>query len=99
MGITDELPLGHVGWGEKRSELLRYPDGSTRLVTMRTWYWDALPDLQINGFDLSDLLECAQNLAAEFPSGRGYEFDVIDSTAYMIRSTYRRLVEEGDISS
>lgn len=85
-------PTGEIGFGHSHSALLYYPDNVHRVVDLKDWYWDVLTELRVHGFDLWDMLKGAIELAEREPSAHGYEFDVVNNTAIMIRDTYRLMV-------
>lgn len=85
-------PAGSIGFGHSHSALLYYPDGSHRVVDLKDWYWDVLTELRVHGIDLWDLLKGAIELSEREPTKDGYEFDVVNNTAVMIRDAYRLMV-------
>jgi hypothetical protein len=56
---------------------------------MKEWYWSSLNDLKAGGFEFCDIIAGAITLANEFPTANGYEYDVHDSTAYLIKFGHR----------
>lgn len=88
MAAAHQTTTGHFGPGTLRSELLIYPDRQLRIVTMKGWFWDAVPVLERSGYPLEELLSAALQLAEDLPSGRGFDLDVLDATAVMIKAAY-----------
>lgn len=95
MGQIHEIkPAGSVGFGQSHSTLLYYPDNVHRVIDLKEWYWDVLTELRVHGFDLWDMLKGAIELSERAPSEHGYEFDVLNNTAVMIRDTYRLMISD-----
>lgn len=66
------------------SHVLTYPDGVQRVLTMKRYQWDWVPLAEEHGYGFQDILREAMGLARNFPSRHGYQYDVLDSTKYML---------------
>lgn len=69
---------------KKVSCLLSYPDGIKRILTMKQYQWEWVEKADKNGYPFNDILREAMGLAANHPSGNGYQYDVLDSTKFML---------------
>ncbi len=75
-------------------KVIRYPDGEKRIVSMSSWYWDRVQELEKSGISFQDLLEGALHLSHKFPSKHGYERDLFENLGLMIRTAYASLCED-----
>jgi hypothetical protein len=83
-----------------RSHRIVYPDGIERILTLPAYQWDWVDIAEDNGYAFNDILGTAMSLAEEFPSGKGWNFDVLDSTRYMILTIYKKIYgEERNLSN
>lgn len=61
---------------------------------MRAFEWDRVIEADNAGYPFYEVLDAAQILAREFPTSKGYETDVLDTTRYMLMVICSGLYEE-----
>lgn len=77
------------------SHVILYPDGIYRVLTMLPYQWEWVTEAERNGYAFNDILREAMGLAVDFPSGKGFHFDVVDCTRYMLMTINRIIYEVG----
>lgn len=61
---------------------------------MRAFEWDRVTEAEFAGYPFDEVLDAAQIMAHESPSGKGYEVDVLARTRYMLMVISSGLYEE-----
>lgn len=75
------------------SQLILYPDGMHRILTMQQHQWDWVREAEIDGYSFNEVLEAALALAAKFPTPKGFQNDVTDSTVFMFMTIKQMMIE------
>lgn len=76
------------------SRLISYPDGVQRILTMKQYQWDWIELGERQKYPFPELLQAAIELSEEFPSERGYHWDILDNTRFMLRMVAKAVHEE-----
>jgi len=76
------------------SHLLAYPDGVSRILTMKQYQWDRIEVAERHNYPFFELLGAAIELSEEFPSQRGFNCDILDNTQFMLYMVAKAVHEE-----
>lgn len=76
------------------SQSVYYPDGVWRILSMYPYQWDWIMEAEEHGYPFLDVLNGAIRLAVKYPSSNGYNYDVLDSTRYMLQTIRGLIIEE-----
>jgi len=79
---------------KKISHRIFYPDGIERILTMKRYQWDWVSKLEQNNMPFNETLVAAIELSEEFPSEKGYNFDVLENTTFMLLIGMKLIHEE-----
>lgn len=93
-GMTRSASITFNAREKPVSQLIAYPDGFSRILTMQPYEWAWIPLAIDNGWEFSDIIRMAVELAWEFPTRNGYDYDVLDSTRYMLRVINQMIYEK-----
>jgi hypothetical protein len=92
----DEFILNRtsVSDNKKISRVILYPDGIQRVLTLKKYEWEWVNIAVNNGYPFDEILDAAQILAFEFPSGNGSSKDILADTRMMLRVIMEGLYED-----
>lgn len=75
--------------GANRSELIVYPDGVSRILSMRSHYWDVLDLIADDGWKFADVISLALDMADDGPPMLSRDEDILAATKFVIAMALR----------
>jgi len=75
------------------SRALSYPDGVSRILTMKSYQWDWIEHIENHNYPFYELLGAAIVLSDEFPSNQGFHADILYNTNYLLKITMELIHE------